>query len=552
MELRRVNFSLKERRRLNKAGINFKQLNEHSYTEIFEALQVSAEREFEIRKILDKDNVSFDWAIPFERTLNHSTRAISFVSQPIELHPNDSLNWIVPEKGVITQLLDPMTPNWATISRLSVDPIEHIHRPLTTNNFFSSAAELGYPMAVESNVYTAPSWMHSPITQANQIFADVYAPSFTGIANAATIQTVPHTLFDQFVHVSPTTTNGTSAWSTGGLFGSNDAILTAGSSVTNSLGTPYLSSGAIGWDGVLDAISHPVTGSLIEMPAYKSLGIGMIANDSLWASPFERTYTNIGATLTNATLLTQLAESDLSQFSWSTLGSRLDTPEVYTKNASAGFLNFSESYRDVLRSVSARPNWVYEAPITAGLPSLDYYTTAGILRVVSDETAIDEVAEKVEELNDATRDVLLEYLPQLDKDLPMMWHGAVQALRSNNVDKIRHFITSLRELFTHVLHLMATDRNIEAWDPDRVHYDHGRPTRRGRFLYICRGMAGSDKAFSKFIQNDIESVLTLIGLFQSGTHKIRSDFSPRELELIRIRAEISLRTFLTIEFEINR
>jgi hypothetical protein len=41
-------------------------------------------------------------------------------------------------------------------------------------------------------------------------------------------------------------------------------------------------------------------------------------------------------------------------------------------------------------------------------------------------------------------------------------------------------------------------------------------------------------------------------MFQSGTHKIKSNYSPQELELILIRAELSLRTFLKVEFDINR
>jgi len=79
-----------------------------------------------------------------------------------------------------------------------------------------------------------------------------------------------------------------------------------------------------------------------------------------------------------------------------------------------------------------------------------------------------------------------------------------------------------------------------------------KPTWQGGLLFICRNISGSDAVFAKFMKNDVDSAISLIRMFQGGTHKIRSDYSPKELELILIRAELSLRTFLKVEFDINR
>ena len=65
-------------------------------------------------------------------------------------------------------------------------------------------------------------------------------------------------------------------------------------------------------------------------------------------------------------------------------------------------------------------------------------------------------------------------------------------------------------------------------------------------------MTGSDKAFAKFMKADVESAVALIAMFQSGTHKIKSEYTEAELEMILLRAELSLRTFLKVEFDINR
>jgi hypothetical protein len=296
-----------------------------------------------------------------------------------------------------------------------------------------------------------------------------------------------------------------------------------------------------------------VAGSLLDLNRYKNLGISDIMQ-SFRVNGLERIYAgDIVDSMKAAAVFTQMGEDNLSRFDWTTTGGRYDLSKSLVSSAQTGFLNFTAGYRNVLESVGTKPNWLYEAPIVAKLPALEYYTSSQILRLVSDEDiSVEEVAEETKKSASDNSDYLLQYLPMLDDDLPMMWHGAVHALRSDNPDKIRHFITSLRELFTHVLHMLAPDEAFARWDTEKAHYDNGKPTRHGRLLFICRNMTGSDVVFAKFMKNDVDSAISLIRMFQSGTHKIKSNYSPQELELILIRAELSLRTFLKVEFDINR
>jgi hypothetical protein len=536
MKRPKVNFTLKERKKLSKAGINFRHLDKYKLGDISHALCAKNEREAEIRKILDNNNMN--WGAPIKKVRGHNSHALTFTSSLLGLsHGSDILRSFSALQNVVPtsfQILSKTLAGYQT----SMKSFEATYKPLTNIVGIANSTVLAHSMMAN----TALTGISAPTNLATAITPLI---GISKLTNSAAITGAPKIWAEQFNHAGAVSMIYNSGISFANVVNNPTTAFNIARSVTDPLGlASSLARNAFS--------AAPVAGSLLELSGYKNLGIANIAAESFRTSLFENAHTNIATTFMSAMTVTQLAESGLSQFDWSSLGRRLEATKAYTVPAQLDFLAFSEGYRDVLQSVSKRPNWIYEAPTVAELPTLEYYASTAILRVVTEDNVVEEVIEKTEELNEATRDVLVEYLPRLDADLPIMWHGAIQSLKSKNPDKIRHFITSLRELFTHVLHLMAPDNDFEAWDSNRLHYVNGRPTRKGRFLYICRDMAGSDEAFAKFMQNDIDSVLSLIGLFQGGTHKIKSDFSPKELELIRIRAEASLRTFLTIEFEINR
>jgi hypothetical protein len=104
-------------------------------------------------------------------------------------------------------------------------------------------------------------------------------------------------------------------------------------------------------------------------------------------------------------------------------------------------------------------------------------------------------------------------------------------------------ITSMRELYNHVLDCLTPDDVVAGWDPNQAHYDKGKPTRRGRFLYICRNLEGSSSQFAKLLKAEIDATLLMIDLFNGGTHTIKSNYALNELQYIRIKAETIMRTF---------
>lgn len=131
-----------------------------------------------------------------------------------------------------------------------------------------------------------------------------------------------------------------------------------------------------------------------------------------------------------------------------------------------------------------------------------------------------------------------------------MWQGAVEAYSSNNSDRVRHFSVSIRELLTHLMHKLATNKDIKAWTEDENMYDAKKnPTREARLLYICRNISNDE--LNKFIKKDIETTGAFIRLFQEGTHSVEPNFTENQLRAIKSKAEHTLKFLLEIEFGTN-
>jgi hypothetical protein len=139
---------------------------------------------------------------------------------------------------------------------------------------------------------------------------------------------------------------------------------------------------------------------------------------------------------------------------------------------------------------------------------------------------------------------LEEMLSRLDPNLTTMLAGAREAVRSRNPDKCRHVAISLRELFTAVLHRVAPEEAVAAWTADPSHYHKGRPTRRARYLYVCRGVGVG--SLSRYVEDDTKAALALVDALQGGTHGLQSDLDDRQLQVLILRVESMLVYLLSL------
>jgi hypothetical protein len=259
------------------------------------------------------------------------------------------------------------------------------------------------------------------------------------------------------------------------------------------------------------------------------------------------------SSLAKATELSLYAEKSLSSFAWSEFGTRIGLSGVLKDNISKSFIDASLSYESLLKSFDDDPKSFIEIhPAISKLLPVEYYTSADFLESIS--STKEEISAREEILkNDIQYEnevTLTEYLPRIDTGLLKMWQGAVEALNSNNSDRVRHFAVSIRELLTHLLQQLAPNQDIISWTQDPDDFHNSNPKRRTRLRFIYRHISGS--SLNKFIELSIKTSLEFIDLFQEGTHGIESNFTENQLLALKANAETTLKFILQIEFSINR
>jgi Predicted pPIWI-associating nuclease len=234
-----------------------------------------------------------------------------------------------------------------------------------------------------------------------------------------------------------------------------------------------------------------------------------------------------------------LAESTIMGLQWENIGSGIGIgahDQIILQNQIS---DLAGSYSDLVTSIKpeiAVPSVVYE------YPPFEFFHSTELINAITvrdDDTEESERREKIgNELYEKNGDSLCMLLEELDPDLIPMLLGARETLGSNNSDRARHFIVSLRELFTHVLHKLAPSTEIKNWSDNPEYYHKGRPTRRARLTYISMGI--DHDPFSDFFQINMGTALKFFNLFQGGTHKIKVVYTERQLKCMLIRMEALL------------
>jgi hypothetical protein len=209
------------------------------------------------------------------------------------------------------------------------------------------------------------------------------------------------------------------------------------------------------------------------------------------------------------------------------IGKIVGASPVLANDLTATFSKFTRSYRDVLECIPQIPE--FQVPLIAKYSPLEYSLELDVLERIS----VDE--EKAEATEPEGLPSVDEELTSFDGRLLNLINGARQSLKSDNPDRARHVTTSVRELFTQIVHGLAPDAKIKKWTNDAEHFHDNRPTRRARLLYICRNF--SCDPLTKFVEDDVCAALTLIDSLNAGTHVVESKLTTFQLEAIVYRME---------------
>ncbi len=141
-----------------------------------------------------------------------------------------------------------------------------------------------------------------------------------------------------------------------------------------------------------------------------------------------------------------------------------------------------------------------------------------------------------------------QQLNELKPGFSSIRSGIYESLNSKNPDRIRHILTSLRELFSNLLRITSPDEVVLKWipknKPDLIHDD--KPTRKARILYICRKI--NHGLFEDFVEADTKSFVKLFEIF-NRIHDVHIPISDRQLKALLYRTDSMLQFLLNISRE---
>jgi predicted pPIWI-associating nuclease len=288
----------------------------------------------------------------------------------------------------------------------------------------------------------------------------------------------------------------------------------------------------------------------IDLANWEKLSLGWHERLRLIEGPADRALKNaLDAHVSYVAEMSVLAESALARFAWEDLGSTLRIPGSLLTGLRSQVLDFTKSYGGLMDSLSQSQSLVWAMPPSASeLSAQEFFLASRFVESISVEAHEDELEEESEEVERqiaiVLEDELQAMLARLDAGLVNMIKGAREALHSTNADRVRHLITSYRELNMHVLHLLSPDRAVEEWSTSPDDFANGRPTRKARLKFICRNI--NQGAFDDFVDKDIEMMVQVFDFLNKGTHEITTNFTESQLRALKVKAESSVQFMLAI------
>lgn len=213
-------------------------------------------------------------------------------------------------------------------------------------------------------------------------------------------------------------------------------------------------------------------------------------------------------------------------------------------NAAASYGSLAESLREI-SDITRLPAFVLPGA------TREIYTTSFALETLRpwDERDEEEAETEIQLVAEAELETsgCIALLQQVDPGLARPYIGARDALYGNNTDRARHILSSLRELWNHLLRRLAPNDLVAAWIPgianqkDLLH--EGKPTRRARVLYVCREL--NSDSLTDFLLHDTRALVKLIELF-NRVHELETELTDEQLRAIVLKTDSWLMYILQI------
>jgi len=143
---------------------------------------------------------------------------------------------------------------------------------------------------------------------------------------------------------------------------------------------------------------------------------------------------------------------------------------------------------------------------------------------------------------------VIDLLSRVNPALAVAYRGAREALTSANSDRKRHVLSSLREMWGHLLRELAPDEKVIPWTSDKSKelLHEGKPTRKARVLYVCRDI--NHGPLSEFVNADTGALVKLVELF-NRVHELEPGISDAQLNALLLRTDSWLTFIIQISQE---
>ena len=269
------------------------------------------------------------------------------------------------------------------------------------------------------------------------------------------------------------------------------------------------------------------------------------------AERFSRLQVHSRLDLSDISLQLMATERLMSQIDFGALSSRFQIDMSAISTVERSIANTTESYGKLANSLKDISDITRLPAFVLPGATREIYNTEITLESLSpiDESIEDDTKNEIQLFAEVELETpnCVYLLQQVEPELVQLYIGANQALNSNNVDRARHILSSLRELCNNVLWRLAPDDLVSAWivsnkmKKELLH--EGRPTRRARILYICREI--DNEPLSEFLTHDTKAFVKLIELFNK-VHELESGLTDKQLKAIFHRTDSGLKYILQI------
>lgn len=202
------------------------------------------------------------------------------------------------------------------------------------------------------------------------------------------------------------------------------------------------------------------------------------------------------------------------------------------------YIALTNSYKDSIRNIINHPKDMFEGT------NRELFTSIGMIYESKTMLNREETPRKMVyadfELSLELPSVV-DLLNKVDRSLSNMLIGAYQSLKSDNIDKARQVLVSLRELVKHTLNLLISESQVNEWLTSRGDSPTKRkPLFKEKVLYMIEMLPDDD--YGKFAKGDITAKLEILDVL-NGLHKRELHYNNDGLHCI-MHSVVSLLCYL--------